>query len=118
MSRDSESEHDPGGFESGAEVGEGLISLVKRIGRGTGDDADLWCQMQEIDPILPREIGDRHELPLFPKQPIRETWNVTHVNPRANDASTLVNCFQSERHEIAHGRKNYRRVDWLRRHFV
>jgi len=49
-----------------AEIGEGLIGLVERIGCGMGDDADLRSQTQKIDSILPFEIGDRHELPLFP----------------------------------------------------
>jgi hypothetical protein len=49
-----------------AEIGEGLIGLVERIGCGMGDDADLRSQTQKIDSILPFEIGDRQELPLFP----------------------------------------------------
>jgi hypothetical protein len=43
-----------------------LIGLVERIGCGMGDDADLRSQTQKIDSILPFEIGDRQELPLFP----------------------------------------------------
>ena len=95
-----------------------MVGLVEPITGGFGDDTHLRRQAQEFNPVLPREIRNRHELSLFPKQPIRETWNVTHVNPRANDASTLVNCFQSERHEIAHGRKNDCRIKWLRRQLV
>ena len=51
---------------AGTEIGEGLIGLCERVTRGLGDDAHLRHQAQEIDSILPREIGDRHELPLFP----------------------------------------------------
>jgi L,D-transpeptidase YcbB len=51
---------------AGAQIGEGLVGLVERIARSFGDDADLRRQAQKIDCILPRQIGDRHELPLFP----------------------------------------------------
>jgi hypothetical protein len=34
----------------------GMTSLVRRLARGLGDDADLRDQTQEIESILPREI--------------------------------------------------------------
>jgi len=51
---------------AGTEIGEGLIGLVERIGRRLGDDSDLRRQAEEINSVLSRQIGNRHELPLFP----------------------------------------------------
>jgi hypothetical protein len=65
-----------GAFEpTGAEIGEGLVGLIERIACGLGNDADLRRQAEEIDPILPCQVGDPHELPLFPEQPIGEAWD-------------------------------------------
>ena len=48
-----------GAFEpTGAEIGEGLVGLIERIACGLGNDADLRHLAQEIDAVLPREIGD------------------------------------------------------------
>jgi hypothetical protein len=35
------------------------------------------------------EIGDRHEPPLFPEQPIRKARDVAHMDARANNAAAL-----------------------------
>lgn len=78
-------------FESsGSEISKGLVCLGERIGRGLGDDADFRHQSQEIDSVLPREIGDRHEMPLPPKQAIGEAWDVAHMDSRTNDAAALA----------------------------
>ncbi len=56
--------HENGGAfkPAGAEIGQGLVGLAERVAGGLGDDADLRDETQEIESILPREIGDRHEL--------------------------------------------------------
>jgi hypothetical protein len=57
-----------GTFEAaGAEIGQSLVGLPERIARGSGNDTDLRREAQEIDAVVSREIGDRHELPLFPQ---------------------------------------------------
>jgi hypothetical protein len=56
-----------GAFEAArAEIGKGLVGMLERIAGGLGDNTDLGHEAQEINAVLPREIGDRHELPLFP----------------------------------------------------
>ena len=56
-----------GAFESaGAQVGESLIGLLERIAGRLSYDVHLRGQAQKIIAILPCEIGDRQELPLFP----------------------------------------------------
>jgi hypothetical protein len=56
-----------GAFEAvRAEIGKGLVGMLERIAGGLGDNTDLGHEAQEINAVLPREIGDRHELPLFP----------------------------------------------------
>jgi hypothetical protein len=50
---------------AGAEIGEGLVGLVEWIARGLGDDANLRHHVQEVDSVLPCEIGDRQKRALF-----------------------------------------------------
>src|ERR1700737_4740280 len=87
--------HENGGaFKlAGAEVGECLVGLAERVAPGVGDDADLRDQPQEIESILPREIGDRHELPLFPEKPIGKARDIAHMDARQNDAPALAHAF-------------------------
>ncbi len=84
----------------------------------SGDDADLRRQTQEIDGILPRQIGDRDELPLLPQEMIGEARNVAHVNAGADDAAALSHRSQRERDERADRCKDDRGVERLRRRLV
>src|ERR1019366_4192590 len=90
------------------EIREGSIGLIEWITCGLGDDTDLRRKAEEIDAILPREIGDRNKLTLFPKEPIGKARNVAHMDACANDASPLADCFQRQRHQVANRRKDDR----------
>ena len=95
-----------------------MIGLVKRIGCGMGDDADLRSQTQKIDSILPLEIGDRHELPLFPKQTIGKARDVAHMDARADDAPALADRLQRQGDETTHDRKDDCGIERVWRHLV
>src|ERR1700690_1145412 len=108
-----------GAFEpAGAEIGEGLVRPLERIACGRGDNANLRRQAQEIDPILPSEIGDRNELSLTPKQPVGETGDIAHMDTCANDPPALADCLQRNGYEAANGRKDDCTIERFRRYLV
>ena len=51
---------------AGTKIAEYLIGLTERIASRLGDDADFRYTAEEINSVVTREVGDRHELPLFP----------------------------------------------------
>src|SRR5208337_2093342 len=92
-------------------LGLRLVGLPKRISRRLGDDPDLWRKGQKIESILPREIGDRDKLPLFPAQAVGEAWDIAHVDACANNAAALADRLERERHESANGSKDDRSIE-------
>src|ERR1700677_3524546 len=108
-----------GAFEApGAEIPQRLIGLGERVAGRLRNDADRRRQLQEVEPVLPGEIGDRHELPLLPKQAIGKGRNVAHMDARANDSTAFANRLQRQGNEISGRRKDDRGVEGLRRYFV
>ena len=67
---------------------------------------------------LPRQVGDRHDLPLFPEQPVRKARDVAHVDAGADHAAALAHRLQRRRHQRADRRKDDGGVERLRRRFV
>src|ERR1019366_906882 len=103
---------------AGTKIREGMVGLFEWIARGLSDNANLRRQAQEIDSILPCEIGDRQKLSLFPKDLVREAWDVAHMDAGTNDTTAFANRLQRQGHQIANGRKDDRSVERLRRHLV
>ena len=91
---------------AGAQIGQGLVGLLQRVARRFRDEPDPWRQTQEIDSILTREVGHRHELALLPQQAIGKAWNVRHVNPRADDSAALAHGLERQRNQTTYGRKD------------
>src|ERR1039458_2592407 len=90
---------------AGTKIREGMVGLFEWIARGLSDNANLRRQAQEIDSILPCEIGDRQKLSLCSKDLVREAWDVAHMDAGTNDTTAFANRLQRQGHQIANGRK-------------
>ena len=47
-------------------------------------------EFEELERILPREIGDRADLAFFPQQPVGKRRDVAHVDAAADHATRLA----------------------------
>src|SRR4029077_20629049 len=108
LSNDSASRHQNCGAvqPAGAQIGECLVGASEWISRRFRLNPHLWHSRDKILAVLPSQICDRFKLTLVPKNFVRETWNVTHVNSGADHAAAFAHSAQSRRNKRAD-----RRVD-------
>lgn len=55
-----------------------------------GLDARLGSDLEELDPIIAREVGDGEQLPLFPEYAVGKGRNIRHVNAGADHPSAFA----------------------------
>src|ERR1700746_427266 len=67
---------------SAPQLVQDIVGLSERKRSGPGPDSDLRCDVQEIDAVLAREIGNRYQLPFLPEQMVGKARNIAHVNTR------------------------------------
>src|SRR4029079_19309131 len=70
----------------------GLERLVRALERERLDhrpDRHLRREREKLLAVTPRQVGDRAQHPLFPKELVRERWDVRHVDAGADDAAAL-----------------------------
>ena len=94
---------------------EDFICFAQRKHAGVRPDARLRRDLEKLDPVAARQVGDRKQLPLLPEDVVRERGNVRHVNAGAHHAAALAHGAQRQRNEIAHRRENNRGVERHRR---
>ena len=100
------------------QIGQGAVRLVERISFGSRLDPCLSGECKKIYPIPAREIGDRDDLALLPKQTIRKGWDIAHVNPGANDNATLAHRRERGRHQFPDWRIDDRGIELVGRLFA
>ena len=87
------------------------MACASVVAHGLGHDAGLARDIEELLPILARQVGDRDDLPLFPQQAIGKARDVGHVDAGADHAAAFAHRFQCRRHERADGREDDRAVE-------
>ena len=92
--------------------------LPKGNRRRPGSYPRLRCDGEEIQPVLPGEIGNRHQLPLFPQQAVRESRNIAHVYPRADDLAAPAHRAQCHRYQRSDRRVDDGGIERLGRHLI
>ncbi len=94
------------------------IGLGERIGRRLGADAQARREIEEIERVLPRQVGDRAQHALLPEQRVGKARDVAHVDAAADDGAAGRDRAQRRRHQRADGGEDQRGVERLRRHLV
>lgn len=94
---------------------EGFIRLPELENSHCRSDPHLRRNSQEFLAIPPRQIRHRAHHPFFPQQAIGKGWNITHVNPSADDGSALDGCFKRSRKQRTDRCKNYCAIQFLGR---
>lgn len=96
-----------GAFEAtGTQVVKRAIGVAQRIVCRLCDDADFWREAKKVDPVFSGKVCNLYHLSFLPKQRLGKTRYITHVNARADYASTFAHGFERRRNEAAHGREN------------
>ena len=100
------------------QIGQGFVGPIERVGRRVGFDVGASRDLQEIDAVLARQIGDREKLPFFPEKVVGKFGNIAHVNAGADDGAALFHRGQRQRHERADRRIDDRRIELFRRRLI
>ena len=69
-------------------------------------------QWKELIPVLPRQIGHRHDLPFVPQVGIGKRRNIAHMDARADNAPALAQGLQRVGDQSADRSKDDRCVKW------
>ena len=96
---------------AGTQVGQGLIGLVEPVFSDRRGNPHVGDLPEELEAILPGEVGDGDELPLAPEQTVWKTGNVAHMNSRTDHPAALANSLQRQRDEMAQRRVDDGRVE-------
>ena len=80
------------------------MASLKRECRRLGPDSGLRDDFEEIQPVLAREVGDRHQLSFLPEQIVGKARNVAHVDSCAHHPAALAHRAQRRRHQFSGGR--------------
>ena len=110
---------DRGAHEApGAQVVERVRRAVERVRRDVRAHRDPRGELQELAAVRAGQVGDRAQHALAPQQLVRQRRDVAHVDAAAHDRPALADRAQRERHELAGGGEDERRVERLRRRLV
>src|SRR5262249_60933484 len=74
----------------GTQPRQRFIRLGQREHGRLGPDAGVRRDLEELEPIVAGEIGDRYELPLFPERAIRKGRDVAHVDAGTDHPPALA----------------------------
>src|ERR1700694_1925735 len=88
-------------YLSCAQLLKDLVGLTERERRGLGPDSGPGHNPEEIQSVLPCEIGNRYQLPFFPENIVRKAWNIAHMDSGTYHPAALAHRAQCRWHQFS-----------------
>ena len=103
---------------AGAQQRDRRVGFAEVEGRHVRANRYPWSDLEELDGVLAREIGDRAHDAFTPQKVVRHRRDVAHVDAAQHQRASLVERREGQRHQRANRREDDRAIERMRRLLV